>query len=58
MTPTVFLYPDTASTTNEEVILDDTTWELTLQSTVTSQPLSISFMGSNVSNTIPSYYSL
>jgi hypothetical protein len=58
MTPTIFFYPDTASTTNEEVILDDTTWELTLQSTVTSQPLSVSFMGSNVSNTIPSYYSL
>jgi hypothetical protein len=58
MTPTIFFFPDTASTTNEEVILDDTTWELTLQSTVTSQPLSVSFMGSNVSNTIPSYYSL
>ena len=58
MTPTIFFYPDTASTTNEEVILDDTVWDLTLQSTVTSQPLSVSFMGSNVSNTIPSYYSL
>jgi hypothetical protein len=58
MTPTVFLYPDTASTTNEEVILDDTTWELAIESTVVRQPLSVSFMGSNVSNTIPSYYSL
>jgi hypothetical protein len=58
MTPTIFLYPDTASTTNEEVILDDTTWELAIESTVIRQPLSVSFMGSNVSNTIPSYYSL
>lgn len=58
MTPTVFFYPDTASTTNEEVILDDTTWELAIESTVVRQPLSVSFMGSNVSNTIPSYYSL
>jgi len=58
MSPTVFLYPDATNVTNEEVILDDTTWELAVESTVIRQPLSVSFMGSNVSNTIPSYYSL
>ena len=58
MTPRVYIYPDTTNARNEEIVLTDTAWSFNLESTVVRQPLSVTFRGTNVENTIPSYYDL
>ena len=58
MTPKVYIYPDSTNARNEEVVLTDTAWSFNLESTIIRQPLSVDFRGTNVENTIPTYYDL
>jgi hypothetical protein len=58
MTPRVYIYPDTTNSRNEEIVLTDTAWSFSMESTIMRQPLSVDFRGTNVETTIPVYYDL
>lgn len=58
MTPRVFMNTDATNIRQEQVVLTESAWTSSFQSTVVSQPLSISFRGTNVETSIPEYYKL
>jgi hypothetical protein len=58
MTPRVYIYPDTTNSRNEEIVLTDTAWSFSMESTIMRQPLSVDFRGTNVETTIPVFYDL
>jgi hypothetical protein len=58
MTPRVYIYPDTTNSRNEEIVLTDTAWSFSMESTIMRQPLSVDFRGTNVETTIPAFYDL
>lgn len=59
MVPRVFFNPDASQTARtEQVVVTESAWTASLQSTIVTQPVSVTFRGTNVENTIPSYYQL
>jgi hypothetical protein len=61
MTPRVFFNPDSSQSAparTEQVVVTESAFTASLQSTVVNQPTSISFRGTNVETTIPAYYKL
>lgn len=59
MVPRVFFNPDATQTARtEQVVVTESAFTASLQSTIVNQPTSISFRGTNVETTIPAYYKL
>jgi hypothetical protein len=58
MIPRVFVSPDANNARTEQVVVTESAWTASLQSTIVNQPTSVTFRGTNVENTIPSYYQL
>lgn len=58
MIPRVFFSPDANNSRTEQVVVTESAWTASLQSTIVNQPTSVTFRGTNVENTIPSYYQL
>jgi hypothetical protein len=55
----ITFFPDASDTnTSQEVVIADTVWAANLESTIVRQPLTISLIGRNVSNTIPSAFKI
>jgi hypothetical protein len=55
----ITFFPDASDTnTGQEVVISDTVWAANLESTIVRQPLTISLIGRNVSNTIPSAFKI
>jgi hypothetical protein len=55
----ITFFPDASDTnTGQEVVIADTVWAANLESTIVRQPLTISLVGRNVSNTIPSAFKI
>lgn len=58
MVPRVFFAPDATNTRTEQVVVIESAWTASLQSTIVNQPTSVTFRGTNVETTIPAYYQL
>lgn len=58
MVPRVFFAPDATNTRTEQVVVTESAWTASLQSTIVNQPTSVTFRGTNVETTIPAYYQL
>lgn len=58
MVPRVFFAPDANNTRTEQVVVTESAWTASLQSTIVNQPTSVTFRGTNVETTIPAYYQL
>jgi hypothetical protein len=58
MVPLVFINVDATSTRQEQVVLTESAFTASLQSTIVSQPVSVSFRGTNVETSIPTAYQL
>jgi hypothetical protein len=55
----ITFFPDATNTTvSEEVVISDSVWAANLESTMVRQPLSVTLVGKNVRDTIPSYYKI
>jgi hypothetical protein len=52
-------FPDaTDSNVSEQVLIQDVSWMAGIESTIVRQPISLSLIGKNVSNSIPDFYKI
>ena len=55
-TVVIRFYPDQGNSEYQEVLLESSTWDARIDSTIVNNPVSVSFVGRDVKTSIPDYY--